>query len=169
MWISDQITFETVRYPKFKVRSTVVLCILACGKHHVQSEGSVRTSCRTTTHKSRKTESITAPLYIGAWTTAVDPCILNGTQCILFHNYPFLLRNRHGVFDHPVMILEVHQGLAASSLSSALLQGYSQDVLTKSDAWCFLFRVVISVAVTHTQKKARAPSYLTAWCSASTL
>lgn len=107
--------------------------------------------------QSRKTESITAPLYIGAWTTAVDPCILNGTQCILFHNYPFLLRNRHGVFDHPVMILEVHQGLAASSLSSALLQGYSQDVLTKSDAWCFLFRVVISVAVTHTKKRSESP------------
>lgn len=111
--------------------------------------------------QSRKTESITAPLYIGACTTAVDPCILYGTQCILFHNYPFLLRNRHGVFDHPVMILEVHQGLAASSLSSALLQGYSQDVLTKSDAWCFLFRVVISVGVTrtHTQKK-RQPRHI---------
>lgn len=110
--------------------------------------------------QSRKTESITAPLYIDACTTAVDPCILCGTQCILFHNYPFLLRNRHGVFDHPVMILEVHQGLAASSLSSALLQGYSRDVLTKSDAWCFLFRVVISVGVTHTQKKKRQPRHI---------
>lgn len=82
---------------------------------------------------------MTAPLYIGACTTAVDPCILYGTQCILFHNYPFLLRNRHGVFDHSVMILEVHQGLAASSLSPILYQGYSQDVLTKSVGWCLSF------------------------------
>lgn len=141
----------------WKFCSTVVLSNLLWKTLHIQSEGSVKTISRTTTHnscpQSCQTESATAPPYISACSTVVDPCILYGTQCILFHNYPFSLRNRHGVFDHSVMILEVHQGLAASSLSPALLQGYSQDVPTKSDGWCLCFFAVISVGVTHTRSK----------------
>lgn len=168
MSVSDQSTCETLQHLKFKVRCTVTLCILVRGKN-ATSNRKARSGLAVTQQaiisvlQSRKTESITAPLYIGACTTAVDPCTLHGMQCILFHNYPFLQRNRHGVFDHPVMILEVHQGLAASSLSSALLQGYSQDVLTKSDAWCFLLLAVISVSVTHTHthtKKKRQPRHI---------
>lgn len=108
--------------------------------------------------QSCKTLPTTAPLYIGARTAVVDPCILYGRHCILFHNYPILLRNRHGVFDHSVMILEVHQGLAASSLSPTLLQGYSQDVLTKSDGWCLSFsHSYFCPCHTNTNKKSDSP------------
>lgn len=70
-----------------------------------------------------------------ARTTRAGFCVSSAGRSV---HYSIITRSRGeivaGRFDHSVMILEVRRGLAASSLSPTLLQGYSRDVPAKSDA-----------------------------------